>query len=131
MGRKIFSILLLLTGIVVGLGSLGHGMAAAQVHAAIDGFAVDPGLREMIYVVWYMLSGCMLLFGIAVVWAWASARRGDTKPLFIAKLIGVLYFVAGVAGLIYRHGHPFMWLFVVLGALLLICAAVLSRPVTA
>jgi uncharacterized protein (DUF983 family) len=91
---------------------------------------MDPGLREMIYVVWYMTSGCMLLFGIAVVWAWANARRGDTKPLFVVVLIGILYFTAGVAGLIYRHGHPFMWLFVVLGALLLICSLVVRQKVS-
>jgi hypothetical protein len=126
MGRKIVSGIFLLVGIVVGLGALGHTVAASQVHAAIDKFAIDPGLRE-IYVVWYMTSGCMLLFGIAIVWAWANARRGDTKPLFVAVLIGVLYFLAGVSGIIYRHGHPFMLLFIVLGALLLICSFVLAK----
>jgi phosphotransferase system glucose/maltose/N-acetylglucosamine-specific IIC component len=127
MTRKIFLAIFLLTGIVVGLGALGHTLAASQVHAAIDKFAMDPGLREMIYVVWYMTSGCMLLFGIAIVWAWANARRGDAKPLFVAVLIGILYSVAGVSGMIYRHGHPFMLLFIVLGGLLLICSFVLTR----
>jgi hypothetical protein len=127
MGRKVVSAIFLLVGIVVGLGAVGHTLAASQVHAAIDRFAMDSGLREMIYVVWYMLSGCMLLFGIAIVWAWANARRGDTKPLFVAVLIGILYFVAGVAGMIYRHGQPFMSLFIVLGGLLLICSFVLAR----
>jgi CHASE2 domain-containing sensor protein len=127
MGRKIFLWLLLITGIVIGLGSLGHTLAASQVHAAIDKFAIDRSVLEMLYVVWYMTSGCMLLFGMAIVWVWNSARRGDTRPLFIAVLIGILYFVAGVAGMIYRHGDPFMSLFIVLGGLLLICSFALAK----
>jgi hypothetical protein len=127
MGRKIVLWVFLTTGIVVGLGALGHTLAASQVHAAIDKFDMDPGLREMIYVVWYMTSGCMLLFGIAIVWVWSSVRHGDAKPLFMAVIIGILYFVAGVAGMIYRHGAPFMSLFIVLGGLLLICSFVLAK----
>jgi O-antigen/teichoic acid export membrane protein len=127
MARQISSFIFLLVGIVVGLGSLGHTLAASQVHAAIDQFPMDPSLQSMIYVVWYMLSGCMLLFGIAIVWVWVCQRRGDTRPLFVAVLIGILYFVAGVAGIIYRHGDPFMSLFIVLGGLLLICSYVLAK----
>ena len=127
MVRKTCSMLLLLVGIVVGLGSFGHALAVSQVHAALDKFPVDPNVGTMLYLVWYWVSYCMFLFGVAIVWAWFRAREGDTRPLFVTILIGILYFGSGVSGMIARHGDSFMLFFVVLGALLLICSLVLRQ----
>jgi O-antigen/teichoic acid export membrane protein len=125
MTRKIFLWLLLPTGIFIGLGALGHTLAVSHIHKALDKFPIDPNPGSMIYVVWYFLSGCFLLFGLSIVWVWMCARRGDTKPLFIAILIGLLYLAGGIGGMTYRHGDPFMWMFIVPGSLLLICSFVL------
>ena len=81
----------------------------------------------MIYVVWYFLSGCMLTFGVTLVWVWHGVRIGDARPIVVAALIGVLYVGIGGFGLLYRHGDRFMALFVMLGAVLLACGAILVR----
>ncbi|MGA6954397.1 MAG: hypothetical protein WBY73_04765, partial [Candidatus Acidiferrales bacterium] len=123
--RKLFSWLFLITGIVIGLGSIGHTLAVSHVHAALDKFPVDPNVSTMIYVVWYFVSACMLLFGLTLVWVWLRLRAGDTKPLFVAVLIGLFNLANGIGGMIYRHGDPFFWFFIVLGGLLLISSYVL------
>src|SRR5262245_13818549 len=84
-------------------------------------------MHSMIYVVWYFVSGCMLAFGLTLLWAWQRLRRGDNGPWFAAVMIGVLYVGIGVFGLIYRHGDPFMAFFVVLGAVLLASGYILIR----
>ncbi len=125
MPRAIASAVFLLTGLGIGLGAFGHGSAVRHLHAAIDGLPIDPGFASMLYVVWYFVSGCMLVFGATVVWSWLRLRMDRPVPLFACLLIGLLYLATGIAGLLYRHGDPFMWVFVVLGALLLASSHVL------
>jgi len=125
MMRKFFSGVLLMVGIVIGLGAVGHTLAGSQVHAALDKFPIDPNVGTMIYVVWYFVSCCMFFFGLTIIWIWYQLRSGDAEPLIVAVLIGVLYLGNGIGGMIYRHGDPFMGFFIVLGGLLLICSFVL------
>ena len=73
----------------------------------------------MLYVVWYFVSGCMLVFGVTIVWTSFRLRAGDAGTPPAPLLIGALYVAVGAGGMIYRHGDPFMGLFIVLGALLL------------
>ena len=119
MVRRLASYVFLIVGVMIGLGAFGHGNAVKKVHAAIDPFPIDPNVSTMLYVVWYFVSGCMLLFGAAVVWSWFRMRAGDTGSLGVPLLIGALYVAAGVGGMIYRHGDPFMATFIELGGLLL------------
>ena len=81
----------------------------------------------MLDVVWYFVGGCMALFGITNVWAWFRWRRGDTCFLPLTGLIGALYFCTGVGGFVYRHRDPFMLVFLVQGAVLLLCSVVLGK----
>jgi hypothetical protein len=117
--RRLSSYVFVIVGILIGLGAFGHGNAVKNVHAAIDRFPIDPNVSTMLYVVWYFVSGCMLLFGATIVWCWFRLRAGDTSSLGVPLLIGVLYLAVGVGGMIYRHGDPFMATFIVLGGLLL------------
>jgi phosphotransferase system glucose/maltose/N-acetylglucosamine-specific IIC component len=117
--RRLSSYVFLIVGILIGLGAFGHGSAVKNVHAAIDRFPIDPNVSTMLYVVWYFVSGCMLLFGVTIVWSWFRSRAGDTGSLRVPILIGALYVAVGVGGMIYRHGDPFMATFIVLGGLLL------------
>jgi phosphotransferase system glucose/maltose/N-acetylglucosamine-specific IIC component len=119
MWRRLSSYVFLVVGILIGLGAFGHGYAVRNVHAAIDRFPIDPHVSTMLYVVWYFVSGCMLLFGVAIVWSWDRLRAGDTGSLRVPFLIGALYIAVGVGGMIYRHGDSFMATFIVLGGLLL------------
>ncbi len=127
--RNLASAVFLLTGLAIGLGAFGHGRAVAHLHAAIDGLPIDPSFASMLYVVWNFVSGCMLVFGATVVWSWLRLRIDRPVPLFACHLIALLYLATGAAGLIYRHGDPFMWVFVVLGGLLLASSLVLRRLV--
>jgi hypothetical protein len=127
MTGKIFSFVFLIVGIVIGLGAFGHTSAVRHVHKAMDPLPVDPNVATMIYVVWYFVSGCMLLFGLALIWAWLRVRVGDGSLLSVAFLIGFLYLAAGIGGMIYRHGDMFMAFFVLLGSLLLISSFVLRK----
>jgi hypothetical protein len=124
--RTLASVIFLLDSLVIGLGAFGHGSQVRQVHAALDHFPIDADMHSMIYVVWYLVSGCMLSFGVILVWAWRGLRRGDGRFLFAAIPIGLVYVGIGVFGLIYRAGDPFMAFFAGLGAVLLLSAYVLA-----
>jgi hypothetical protein len=125
--RRLASVMFLVDSIVIGLGAFGHGLQARHVHEVLDPFPIEPDLGSMIYVVWYFVSGCMLTFGVTLIWVWQRLRRGDTRPWFAAVLIGVLYTGIGVFGVLYRHGDPFMAFFVALGVVLLASGYVLVR----
>jgi len=129
--RTVASWVFLLDSLIIGLGAFGHGLQARHVHEVLDPFPIEPDLQSMIYVVWYFVSGCMLAFGITLMWVWQRLRSGDTRPWFAAVLIAVLYVGIGVFGLVYRHGDPFMAFFVVLGALLLASGYILVRSAPA
>jgi len=117
--KRLASIVFLLDAVAIGLGAFGHGLAVRDLHAAIDQFPIEADMHSMLYVVWYFVSGCMFAFGLLLVWVWRRVRAGDARPLAAATVIGVLYVAIGVFGLVYRHGDPFMAVFVVLGGLLL------------
>ena len=72
------------------------------------------------------VSGCMLTFGVTLVWVWSHLRRGNTRTFPLAALIGLLYIGIGGFGLIYRDGDPFMAFFVALGAVLLLSGYTLA-----
>jgi CHASE2 domain-containing sensor protein len=117
--KRIASIVFLIDSVVIGLGAFGHGSQVPHLHAALDQFPIEPNVQSMLYVVWYFVSGCMLAFGVSLLWVWQRVRKGDGKPLVVAMIIGVLYVGIGAFGLVYRHGDPFMAFFAVLGGLLL------------
>jgi CHASE2 domain-containing sensor protein len=125
MRKRFFSHLILIVGIVIGLGAFGHASAVRNVHAAFDQHPVDAVIRGTLYILWYFVSGCMLLFGSLIVWIWFRLRAGNSGSLFVASLIGLLYVLTGAGGLIYRHGNPFWLFFVPLGLLLLVSASAL------
>jgi len=128
--RKFFSAILLITAAVIGLGAFGHASAIRQVHNALGPFPIDPHFAAVIDVVWYFVSGCMLAFAIAIVWSWFRYRAGNPGSLFVADLIGVLYVLTGIGAPLHVHGDHFFFLFLGLGAALLISAAVLRKNPT-
>jgi hypothetical protein len=131
MVKKLASLIFLLDSLVIGLGAFGHGVQVRHLHAAIDQFPIEPDMHSMIYVVWYFVSGCMLTFGVTLMWVWWRLRIGDRRPLFAAILIGSLYTGIGAFGLVYRAGDPFMAFFVCLGGVLLLSGYAMARQGTA
>ena len=119
MVRKVASIVLLLTGIVIALGAFGHDSNARHLS---EQFAKVPTLDANVILimnaVWHFCSGCMFVLGAICVWDWWRIRAGTRGAFFAPSLIGVFYLVSGVATVAYT-GKGFFWLFVVLGASLL------------
>jgi hypothetical protein len=125
--KRVSSAIFLLVGVVIGLGAFGHGYSARVIHAAIDPLSIAlPTYRAIIFV-WYFVSGAMLTFGGTIIWIWFRVRAGDSRSLFAAHLISVLYLIFGVCTMVYTRGDPFGGLFMVLGALLMGSSLVLGQ----
>jgi hypothetical protein len=126
--RKFMSGALLFMGVVLTLGAYGHGfLGRKNIDVELDKFAIAPNVYTMLYVVWYFVSGCMLLFGLTIIAAWIQQRKGGIALLPVTGSIGVLYALTGVGGMIYRHGDPFMATFIVEGVVLLAASVYLAR----
>ncbi len=119
MARSISWYVFLVVAAVIGLGAFGHGYTVRRVHEAIDQFPIDPVVSKTLYIVWYFVSGAMLVFSAMLVWIAFRFRAGDASSLFVAFLIGALYLVFGICATIYRRGDPFWAFFILLGVLLL------------
>jgi hypothetical protein len=123
MTRKLASAVFLIVGVLIALGAYGHGFVGRlAVDAELNRYPIAAPVYTMLYVVWYFVSGCFFLFGTTIVWAWFRARRGVLDLLPIARLIGALFLVTGVAAIVYQHGNPFQLVFILEGALLLVCS---------
>lgn len=122
--RKLASVLFLLTSIVIALGALGHGSQwERHVHAAVAG--LPPATVGLLQLIWYWVSGTMLVFGLLLIWTWWRVRRGDRNLFFIPWAVSVFYLVEGAYGAAYLG--PFFSLFFVLGLLLALSTGILQR----
>ena len=125
--RRFASIVFLLTSIVIALGAFGHDSNAAKMSAELARFpGLDPMAVSVILAVWHFCSGCMLVLGLTCIWVWWRARRGERQAFVLTDLVGVFYIASGAASVIYT-GKPFFWVFVLLGALLIVASVPLRR----
>lgn len=129
MKRAIYSIVYWLASVTIGLGALGHGVGGANaLRTGLASVTLAPDIAGLIWVVWYFVSGCMLLFGVVAAWAWFAAARGVPDALVAPSLIGGFYLIFGVAALMY--GRDAFWLlFTVEGVMLLGASLGLRKPV--
>jgi len=119
MVRKIASIVLLLTSIVIALGAFGHDSNARRIAEEFARApALDAGTVSIVIAVWHFCSGCMFVLGAICAWSWWRMRHGARDAYFAPVLVGAFYVITGAATVAYT-GKPFFWLFVVLGGLLL------------
>jgi hypothetical protein len=119
--RKLSSAIFLLTACVIALGALGHASQwGRHVSAAVSG--VDPQVIELLKLIWYWVSGTMLVFGVLLIWVWWRIRQGDSNLFFIPWVVGAFYLVEGTYGALYLG--TFFALFMVLAVLL--CASTLG-----
>jgi hypothetical protein len=113
-------------GLLIGLGAFGHGFVGVQpVRAALATVSLPADIPEVIWIVWYFVSGCMLLCGGLILWAWFAARH-NPDILLVPVAIALLWVVTGVASYAYQH-NPFWLLFLVEGTALLVAALALRR----
>ena len=130
MFRKFASMLLALTGLLIGLGAFGHSfMGRKALDAGLASLPIDMHTDKVIHLVWYFCGGCMLVFGVLVAWSAWKVSRGERGPLFASGLVVIFYLLTGVISLAYMR-EPFWGVFVVLGGLALALSAVLGLAST-
>lgn len=126
MTRKIASLALALTGLVILLGAFGHSFVGREtLDIGVSRVALDAHTERLIYLVWYFCGGCMLVFGLLVIGTARRAWRGDTGGLLASGLIGVFYLLTGVLSLAYMK-EAFWSIFVILGGLALLLSAAIA-----
>jgi len=103
-----FSGLFLVVSLSVGLGAFGHGHQwPAHVSGMLGGVA--PDAVKLLEVIWYWVSGTMLVFGGLLLWCWWKLRRGDASLAVIPWVTGGFYILAGTWAALWLG--PFFWLF--------------------
>ena len=132
MTRKIASLALALTGLVICLGAFGHSfMGRRSLDIGLARVALDAHTERLIYLVWYFCGGCMLVFGLLVLAGAWRAWHGRQNGLFASGLIGIFYLLTGALSLAYMK-EAFWSIFVILGGLALILSLALrASPATA
>jgi hypothetical protein len=128
MARKLNSLALALTGLLIAFGAFGHSfMGRRTLDSGLAQVALDAHTDKLIYLVWYFCGGCMLVFGLVVMGSAWRAWRNDNRMLPAAALIGIFYLLTGVLALAYMR-EPFWSIFVILGGLTLVFALILRKP---
>jgi hypothetical protein len=127
--QKIFSLVFVLTSIVIGLGAFGHAAQWWKVGYPLIGSRIaNPRVLNMLLAVWMFVSGGMLSFGLVLLWSWRRIRHGDRGVVVIPIGISVFYLIFGVLSWLYVG--PFYSLFVALAILLFMSGLVLSAIAT-
>lgn len=129
--RKLLSLGLALTGLLMCLGGFGHSfLGRRSLDIGLARVALDAHTEKLIYLVWYFCGGCMLLFGLMVIAGAWRAWRGEGRGLSAAGVVGVFYLLTGLLSLAYMK-EAFWSVFVILGALALglsLTLAATGRP---
>jgi len=99
MRRKLLSGIFLLTAVSIGLGAFGHGGEWRHVLAVVKD--IDPHTVTLLALVWYWVSGTMLVFGVLLIWTWWRSERGNKSLCFVPAVIGIFYFIEGIFGAAY------------------------------
>ena len=115
MKRKLASGIFLLTAISVGLGAFGHGSQWSQ-HVLPTLVGLDASMIRLLGLVWYWVSGTMLVFGVQLLWTWWRIGKGERNLFFVPWSIVAFYLVEGFYAALYLG--PFFLIFVVQAVLL-------------
>lgn len=129
--RKPASIALGLTGLLVALGAFGHSfMGRKSLDVGLARAGLDPHTYKLIYLVWYFCGGCMMVFGLLIMWSAVQTWRNNYNLLPMSLFIGAFYMLTGVLALSYMR-EPFWSIFVILGGSILINSLLLNwRQIT-
>jgi hypothetical protein len=109
-----------IAAITITLGAFGHGFLGIKpVEAAIAATTLPPDIVRVIWIVWYFVSGCMVIFGALLFWAWPAIRIGSSSRSAVAFIVGTFYTVTGIACYVYSGRDPFWLLFVTQGVIVI------------
>ena len=115
MKRKLASVIFLVTAISVGLGAFGHGSQWSK-HVLPTVGGLDAGMVRLLALVWYWVSGTMLVFCVLLLWTWWRIGRGERNLFFVPWSIAAFYLVEGFYAAV--DLGPFFLVFVVQAVLL-------------
>src|SRR5262245_57401943 len=105
---------------MITLGAYGHGFVGVKpVRAAIAASTLPLDVVRVIWIVWYFVSGCMVVFGALLFWAWPGIGAGSSGRSALALIVGAFYLVTGIVSFLYSGRDPFWLLFVTLGLMVL------------
>ena len=118
MKRIVATVLYWLAAITITLGAIGHGFFGIKpVEAAVAASTLPADIVGVIWIVWYFVSGTMVMCGAILFWAWPAIRSGSTTRSGAALIVGVFYSITGVACYLYSGREPFWLLFLFQGAM--------------
>ena len=120
--NRLLSVLYWMVALMIGLGAFGHGFVGVKpVRAALDTVTLPSDVREVIWIVWYFVSGCMLTFSLLILLAWFAARRGHSNAFAGPMVIAIFWMATGIASFAVQQ-NPF-WLLFFAEGLGLLCAS--------
>ena len=126
--RIIATVLYWLAAVTIALGAFGHGFLGIKpVEAAVAASTLPPDIVGVIWIVWYFVSGTMIVCGAILMWAWPAVRTGSTTRSGAVFIIGAFYTVTGVACYLYSGREPFWLLFLVQGVIVIGTTLVLRK----
>ncbi len=127
--RTIATVLYWLAAVTITLGAFGHGFLGIKpVEAAVAASTLHADIVGVIWIVWYFVSGAMLVCGAILFWAWPALKTGSTTRSGAAFIIGVFYTATGIACYLYSGREPFWLLFLFQGATVIGTTLVLRNP---
>jgi hypothetical protein len=128
MMRKAAAVIYWLAATVIALGAIGHGFGGVRpVRAAIEASTLPDDVVRVIWIVWYWVSGCMVVLGALLFLAWPGLKAGSSRWSALALIIGVFYLITGIVAFLYSGREPFWILFVTLGVMVIGSTLALSR----
>lgn len=109
-----------LAAVTIALGAFGHGFLGIKpVEAAVAASTLPADIVGVIWIVWYFVSGTMIVCGAILMWAWPAVKAGSTTRSGAVFIIGVFYALTGVACYLYSGREPFWLLFLFQGAIVI------------
>ena len=129
MTRMVAAVAYWFSAVTITLGSIGHGFFGVKpVEAALDAVTLPLDIMRVLWIVWYWVSGTMVMFGLLLFWAWPALKAGSFSRSAPPLIIGVFYLTSGIVCFLYTRGDPFWLLFLTQGVLLLGSTWVLTQP---
>ena len=129
MKRIVTTVLYWLAAITITLGAIGHGFFGIKpVEAAVAASTLPADIVAVIWIVWYFVSGAMVVCGAILFWAWPAVKSGSTARSGAALIVGTFYSITGVACYLYSGREPFWLLFLLQGVMVVGTTVALRDP---
>jgi hypothetical protein len=120
MTRTLAAVAYWLSAVTITLGSIGHGFFGVKpVRTALDAVTLPPEIMRVLWIVWYWVSGTMVIFGLLLFWAWPALKAGSSSRSAPPLIIGVSYMITGIVCFLYTNRDPFWLVFLTQGVVIL------------